>query len=62
MVATGCDSEEAFGCLRRCSQDANLKLHQVAHRLVQAVGPDQRGGDFVLAFLVGMAQSSPHSP
>jgi ANTAR domain/PAS fold len=58
MIATGCDSEAAFRCLRRCSQDANIKVHEIAHRLVETVGPDHRGGDFVMAFLRDLGRSS----
>ena len=36
MLATGTDSPAAFGILRRYSQTTNLKVHDVAQRLVEA--------------------------
>jgi hypothetical protein len=57
MVATGLDAEAAFAYLRRCSQDSNIKVAEIAHRLVEAVGPGHRGGDFVTAFLDELRQS-----
>lgn len=45
MLVNGCDADEAFGILRRCSANANIKLHDVAHRLVDAVGPQFHGSD-----------------
>jgi hypothetical protein len=38
MLAVGCDADSAFGLLRRTSQQANIKLHAVAHRMVDAAG------------------------
>jgi hypothetical protein len=61
MVATGCDSDAAFACLRRYSQEANVKVHDIAHRLVDAVSPDNRGGEFVMAFLDGLKRPSRRS-
>ena len=61
MVATGCDSQAAFECLRRYSQDANIKVRDVAHLLVDAVGGDRRGTDLVLAVLNGLVPSSRRS-
>jgi hypothetical protein len=58
MVATGCDGDTAFACLRRYSQDANLKVHEIAHRLVEAVGPDNLGTDFVMTFLDELVRAS----
>ncbi len=58
MIATGCDGDAAFACLRRYSQDANIKIHDVAHRLVAAVGPDHRGSDLIICFLDDLALSS----
>jgi hypothetical protein len=58
MIATGCDGEAAFRYLRRCSQDANIKVQEIAHRLVEAVGPDHCGGEYVLTFLNGLGQAS----
>jgi len=37
MLATGCTADDAFALLRKSSQNANVKLHEVAHRLVDAV-------------------------
>jgi hypothetical protein len=37
MVATGCDAEEAFGILRKYSSHKNVKLNDIAGRLVKAV-------------------------
>lgn len=51
MLATGCDPDTAFACLRRYSHNTNLKLHVIAQRLVSAgpsIGP-RAGG--VIAFL-----------
>jgi hypothetical protein len=36
MVATGCDADAAFAVLRRYSSHKNLKLHDLARRLVDA--------------------------
>ena len=41
MLAAGCDSDTAFGVLRRASQQANIKVHAIAHRIVDAA--DQLG-------------------
>lgn len=66
MLATGCDAEEAFGLLRRSSSTANLKLNQVAHRLVEAVGRELRAGrdtrGDVTSFLAGLASVEERSP
>ena len=51
MIATGCSSADAFACLRRYSQAANMKVHDIAHQLVEAVSPDHRGSDLVIPFL-----------
>jgi hypothetical protein len=51
MIATGCSSDAAFACLRRYSQAANMKVHYIAHQLVEAVSPDHRGSDMVIPFL-----------
>lgn len=58
MIATGFGADVAFSCLRRCSQEANLKVHDIAHRLVDAVGPDNRGSDFVLTFLDDLVRAA----
>lgn len=58
MLAVGCDEDEAFTLLRRRSQDANIKLNDMCHRLVKASGtelqpsPEARGA--VLSFLDGL--------
>jgi hypothetical protein len=41
MLAVGCDADTAFGVLRRASQQANIKVHAIAHRIVDAA--DQLG-------------------
>jgi hypothetical protein len=56
MIATGCDSAAAFSCLRRYSQEANMKVHDIAHRLVAAVDPDHRGSDLVIPLLDGLVR------
>jgi PAS domain S-box-containing protein len=38
MVAAECDADEAFAILRRCSSDENVKLNELARRLVERVG------------------------
>lgn len=38
MLATGCDTDTAFGVLRRASQQGNVKVHAIAHRMVAAAG------------------------
>lgn len=47
MIALGCDSDEAFDCLRHHSQTANVKLHDIAHRIVDAVTAERRGVEVV---------------
>lgn len=37
MLATGCDADKAFGVLRTFSSHKNVRLHELAHRLVAAV-------------------------
>jgi hypothetical protein len=61
MIATGCDSNAAFACLRRYSQETNLKVHTIAHRLVDAITPDNRGSDFVMSFLEDLRDASRQS-
>lgn len=51
MLATGCDADAAFGLLRSCSQNANMKLHAVAGRLTEAAGLELRGRDELIRFL-----------
>lgn len=45
MLATGCDADAAFQVLSRSSQRANLKLHVIAHRLVEAVRLEVRADE-----------------
>jgi ANTAR domain/PAS fold len=45
MLAEGCDEDDAFAVLRQYSQNANIKLNDLAHRLVKAVGIDLPSGD-----------------
>ena len=57
MIATGCDSDAAFTCLRRYSQQTNVKIHDIAQRLIEAVNQDNRGSGFVMAFLKDLRKS-----
>lgn len=50
MMATGCDPQAAFDVLRGYSQHLNLKLHDVAHRLVDAA-VEMGGTDRAIGFL-----------
>ena len=58
MLATGCGDEEAFKVLRQHSQNANIKLNDLSHRLVKAVGTELRSsretGQALTAFLDGL--------
>jgi len=54
MLALGCDADTAFGALRSHSQNINMKVHEIAHRLVEAVGPQLPGSDQVMQFLDGL--------
>jgi len=63
MGATGCDADAAFAVLRRYSSTSNLKVHDLAYRLMEAVrreaadtGSRQRSGDAVLELLEDLAQ------
>ena len=56
MLALGCDAGTAFEVLRRRSQDANTKLHDVAGALVDAVGTDVADSRRVLPFLDGLQE------
>lgn len=58
MVATGCEGDAAFDRLRECSQHANLKLHEVARRLVGSVERGGRGTDLVHEVLADLVASS----
>jgi hypothetical protein len=59
MVATGCDAEEAFGVLRDYSSHKNVKVNELARRLVQWATEQPRSEDrachaAVLGFLDGV--------
>ena len=58
MLATGCDGDVAFQHLRTCSHHANLKLHEVARRLVQTVEAGGRGTDLVMDVLADLVEAS----
>lgn len=64
MLAQGCPADDAFQALRRCSQDANIKLHEVAARLVEAVHTGAVQGDDLTAFLENLKDEpgEPDSP
>jgi hypothetical protein len=51
MLSESCDAEAAFGLLRSASQNANVKLHEVAHRLVAAVASRRPSGTQVRELL-----------
>jgi ANTAR domain/PAS fold len=51
MLATACDAVEAFQVLRRHSQRANVKLHDVAQRLVEQVQAGEGDATQVLSVL-----------
>jgi hypothetical protein len=51
MLATGCEAADAFEVLRRHSQRANVKLHEVARRLVDEVRAGRGDATQVLAVL-----------
>lgn len=55
MLDTGCDADTAFACLRRYSQNTNLKLHDVARRLVDAGASPGGVRDGVVTFLNRLA-------
>jgi PAS domain S-box-containing protein len=58
MVVTGCDAEGAFALLRHYSQQGNVKLNEVAHRLVATVASARSSGEAtgatVMSFLEGL--------
>ncbi len=54
MLALGCEADVAFQILRRSSQDANTKLHDVAARLVGAVRTGAVGSHAMVEFLDGL--------
>jgi hypothetical protein len=51
MLATGTDSPAAFETLRRYSQTTNLKVHDVAQRLVDAAAGGRHQAGWVIEFL-----------
>jgi hypothetical protein len=57
MLAAGCNADDAFGMLRRCSQNAHIKLHDVARRLIDAAGSHLGNSDDVLRFLEAVQQA-----
>jgi hypothetical protein len=54
MLACRCDADEAFEVLRRWSQDQNVKVHDIARSMVDAVGTQIISSDDVRAFLAGL--------
>jgi len=58
MLTTGADADGAFALLRRYSQQGNVKLNEVAHRLVDSVTAAARDGEHprstVVSFLDGL--------
>jgi hypothetical protein len=54
MLATGTDSPAAFETLRRYSQNTNLKVNDVARRLVEAAAGDRHQAGWVIEFLNGL--------
>lgn len=62
MLAGGGDADTAFRVLRRCSQNANVKLYEVADRLVQAVSTGALAGEQVAAFLEDLVREAKGAP
>jgi len=58
MLARGCDADDAFAYLRRCSQDANVKLNELARRLVDAVGTEVGGSEDVVPYVAGLVSGT----
>lgn len=63
MVATGCDAEAAFGVLREYSSHKNVKVNDLARRMVEAVAAQPHTEDHachaaVLGFLDGVEEFS----
>lgn len=54
MLALGCGADTAFGILRRCSQDTNTKVHDLARRLVELVGTGEVDSDRLVQLLDGL--------
>jgi hypothetical protein len=59
MFATACDSDAAFDLLRRRSMTMNVKLHEVAHHLVDAIGHDLRAEPDTGAVVLGWLEKLP---
>jgi hypothetical protein len=60
MFATGCDADAAFDLLRRRSMTMNVKLHEVAHHLVDAIGLELRAGQDTCATVMGWLEGLSH--
>jgi hypothetical protein len=58
MLTTGCDPDAAFDVLRGYSQHLNLKLHEVAKRLIAAAA-ELDGSDRAAGFLQRLAHVGP---
>jgi hypothetical protein len=58
MLTTGCDPDAAFDVLRGYSQHLNVKLHDVAKRLIAAAA-ELNGSDRAAGFLQQLAQAGP---
>jgi hypothetical protein len=57
-LATGCNSDEAFDVLRHYSQVTNIKLYDVAQRLMDAADARSLTSDQVLPFLQALANKT----
>jgi hypothetical protein len=57
MIATGTDCLAAFEILRRYSQNTNLKVNDVAQRLVAAAAGDRHQAGWVIEFLDGLPRA-----
>jgi hypothetical protein len=63
MVATGCDSESAFGVLRKYSSHKNVKVNDLARRMVESITAQPHAEDHachaaVFGFLDGVEDFS----
>jgi hypothetical protein len=58
MLTTGCDADAAFDVLRGYSQHLNVKLHEVAKRLLAAAA-ELNGSDRAAGFLRQLAHDGP---
>lgn len=58
MLAAGCDADDAFGMLRRCSRNGNIKLHDAARQLIDAAGSQLGNSDDVIGFLEDLQHAS----